>query len=245
MVNFKELKFRIRDFLRFDQKELFNLLLISLAAAFIFSFNDWGAQTFNLATGLTNLFLLFIASIIIVLFRFTLQKIYALSLGYKATFGIWYNGLLYSLIIVFFTLGRLPLIMMGKLDLKFLSKQRIGEKRYGFSYVQNAYMEIVGPFANLLIAIPFAIFSLAFPQSYFFANALQITIFMGFFSFLPFNNLGGLAMFFGSRPIYYTSIIAYTILALLLMAKLKASIIAVIIIVFIFAIIYTLLSSEK
>ena len=138
MVSSQELKERVKEFYKFEKQELASLGIAVLITAFIFSFRDWGDDFFDFIVGLTNLILTLLITAFTFAFRISCQKIYALSQGYKVEFKVWNLGLLIALIVAFFSNGILPLVLGGSVVAALMVKQRLGEFRYGFSYLDNA-----------------------------------------------------------------------------------------------------------
>ena len=157
MVSTTELKARVQEFLRFNKQEVSGLVVAILVTAFIFSFRDWGAETFDLAIGLKNLTLMIFATSLSFIFRLSCQKIYGLTEGYKAEFKVWWAGLAIALGLAFISLGRIPVVIIGSMVTIFMIKHRLGEFRYGFSYWNNAMIALWGILGTMFMAILFAI----------------------------------------------------------------------------------------
>ena len=202
MVSFPELRSRIQEYFSFSRKELLPLVAAIFIMAFIFSFRDWGGEQLDVSLGVAHLFLALIIVAISFFIRFSWQKIYALSQGYRATVKVWWLGLIIALLVAFISLGRLPLVLIGTVAVAFLERQRLGEFRYGFSYEQNGRIAFWGIAANLVLAILFAVGLYFSPDSYFFSKGVLLNLAMAFFSLLPIPQLDGLAIFFGSRVLY-------------------------------------------
>ena len=92
MASQQELQSRIKEFFRFSRQEISGLVAAVLITAFIFSFRDWGKESFEFLTGLTNLFIMLIIASLSFLFRLSCQKVYALGQGYRAEFKVWWTG---------------------------------------------------------------------------------------------------------------------------------------------------------
>ena len=86
MASQRELYARIQQYFRYSRQELTGLMAVILVLGFIFSFRDWGADTFDPGTGFAHLLAVIIIAAITVFFRTACQKIYGLSEGYKAEF---------------------------------------------------------------------------------------------------------------------------------------------------------------
>ena len=195
MVSWPELKSRVRDFYTFSPQEIIGLALSTVVTAFIFSFRDWGGAQFNLLTGLYHFLLLFLAAGIIFTFRFSCQKWYGLSEGYKVEYKPWWTGLVIALVICFLSRGLIPLVLIGGVFVIFMSKQRLGEFRYGFSYWQNGTISLWGIYSVMITAILFTIGLRYFPQSYFFEKGVFISLITGLLTLLPLPQQEGLNVY--------------------------------------------------
>ena len=245
MVRFKELKARVADDFRFERREILTLLAAIFLTAFIFSFSDWGEDSFNAVAGLKNLFSTLIVVLISLSVWISFQKIYALSEGYKSNYKIWWPGLGISLLVAFISFGRFPLPLIGGTRTSFISRQRLGEFRYGFSNYDNAVICFFGIVANLLLAVLFSVGLHYFSQSYFFLKGLMFNLSMAFFSLLPLPRFNGLNIFFGSRLLYYVSISLILLFAVLLLSKTTIGLVISILVGLISTIIFLLTYPEK
>ena len=148
-------------------------------------------------------------------------------------------------VVGFLSVGFLPLILVGGVVTSFMVKQRLGEFRYGFSYIDNAIISFWGVIGNMIMAIIFAVGLFAFPQSYFFSKGLILNLMMGFCALLPFPQLDGLKIFFGSRVLYFLGIGMVLLASVLLLTRSKLGLIMAIAIGSITGIVYMLKGSEK
>ena len=245
MVSTQEIHSRIKDFYRISKHERLGLIASIILLAFMFSFRDWGEDTLDLTIGLTNFSLILIIATISLLFRVTCQKIYALSQGYKAEFKVWWPGLTISLITIFLSKGRLPLILLGTITATFMVKQRLGEFRYGFSYFENGMISFWGLLGSLIIAILFALGLYAFPNTYFFEKGLIIILILAAITLIPLPQLEGLAIFFGSRAQYFFGWIVVAVASILLLTQTLIGLIIAISLGLIAAFGYYMISSQK
>jgi hypothetical protein len=245
MVSAKELQSRIKDFFNFSWQEISGLIAAVLLTGFIFSFRDWGDTSFDFIVGLYHLFAVFVIAGLSFAFRISCQKIFALSQGYKAEFKVWWVGLVIMIVVGFLSVGFLPLILVGGVVTSFMVKQRLGEFRYGFSYIDNAVISFWGVIGNMIAAIIFAVGLFAFPQSYFFSKGLILNLMMGFCALLPLPQLDGLKIFFGSRVLYFLAIGTVLLASVLLLTRSKLGLIMAIVIGSIAGIVYVLKGSEK
>lgn len=219
MVRGEELRARIKDHFSFERQELSILIPAIFLTAFMFSFRDWGTTNFNFWAGLEN----YIVVAIIIGFsffaRFSWQKIYALKDGYRAEFKGWWLGILITLLLTLISKGNLPLVLIGGVVSSLMIHQRLGEFRYGFSYLDNAKISFQGIVANLFLALLFSIGLYFAPESYFFSKGLWLNWIMALCSALPLPQLDGLNIYFGSRPLYYSALAIVAIFGILLLTR--------------------------
>ncbi len=244
MVNYKELVFRIKEFFRFNRQELTGLAAAIIVTAIIFSFRDWGEESFNLTLGLVHLLTVAVVILISFFFRISCQKVYALNSGYKAEFKVWWVGLVIALVLSFVSMGYVPLILVGSMVASLMVRQRLGEFRYGFSYKQNALISLWGIFGNLMLAGLFALGLFALPENYFFYKGLTLNLIMAFCSLIPLPQLDGLSIFFGSRGWYFTALISVLLASALLLSQTKLGLIIAIVLGAIAGIIAIITGSE-
>ncbi len=251
MTSFIEIAHRVQRFLRFSKQELSSIIILTLVTAFIFSFRDWGGTEFNFAIGLQNFITLIVVAAITILFKLSCQKIYGLSVGYKAEFKIWWTGLVLVLILAFITIGHVPLILAGTMVTALMVKQRLGEFRYGMAYEENAWVGLWGVYGCLILAILFSIGAYYLPESYFFSKGVILTLIFAITSLIPIPQLDGLNIIWGTRFHYGLALFASLLAPLLLLSHkinlvpLKTGLILAIILGLIGGIIYILLMSEK
>ncbi len=217
MVSMQELRSRIAEYLRFSKQEVSSLIIAVLATTLIFAFDD-GRATFSWGPWISN----FIAVLVIVAFtifvKYLIQKSAALAEGYTAEFKLWWIGIGIALIVGLITSGKVALVLIGGVATTFISRHRLGEFRYGFSYEDNAMVSMMGVVANILLAIFFAVL-LYFTHYRLFALALNLNIIMGVLSLLPFPQLDGLQIFWGSRAWYYIIVVTMLLFGVLLLSK--------------------------
>tara|TARA_Y100000310_G_scaffold336431_1_gene420961 strand:- start:862 stop:1599 length:738 start_codon:yes stop_codon:yes gene_type:complete len=245
MVIRKELISRIKSQFSFNKQELIGISASILIVSFIFSFRDWGEETFNLLLGLSNFVTVLIVAAITFFLRLSFQKIYGLSKGHKPVFNVWWAGLLISLFVAFLSNGYIPLIFAGTMVSAFVVKQRLGEFRYGQSYNVMGIIAFIGIIANLTLATLGSVGLYFIPGSYFFQKMIILNLVMAFCSLLPLPWLGGMAIFFGSRVLYVTTIAITFLVSALLITRTRIGLIMVIFLGTLVAIINSLISSDK
>lgn len=221
-----ELITRCERRLRFSKKELTQLTITVLVAAFILSFRKWGGEVFNIGEGLTNLILIAIITFISFIIHFLAQKIVALTLGYVSEYRYWLNGLLISLIVCFFTYGYFPLFFTGSLWHEIVPKLRLGVFRGGVKHRDIGYISFAGPLSNIIIVSLLAPIYLA-TESSFIHTIILINLLIAIFSLLPIptfekirqfkGGTTGLYLFIASRWVFVLVFVAFLAFAALIL----------------------------
>ncbi|MEK6904965.1 MAG: hypothetical protein AABX24_01050, partial [Nanoarchaeota archaeon] len=171
--------------------------------------------------GLGNLIVVSIIVAVSFFVRFSWQKIYALKEGYVAQFKGWWAGILIALVLTLVTNGRAPLVLIGGVVSSLMIRHRLGEFRYGFSYLDNAKISYHGVIANLILALFFAVGLYFFPENYFFSKGLLFNWIMALCAAFPLPQLDGLNIYFGSRAYYYVTLALVAIFGILLLTQTK------------------------
>ncbi len=136
-----------------SSKEALHALVTSIVAGFVISFDDWGAETVNVAAGIQN----FILGTVFVLFALSIQivamKLVAVWKGYTVEYSMWKLGLLFSLLVTFLTNGIIPLFFTGSIDGNVIKRQRVGTYMPRFKNWEFGLISLAGPLSNLFLAL--------------------------------------------------------------------------------------------
>ena len=219
MVRGEELRARIKDYFSFEKQELTILIPAIFITAFMFSFRDWGETSFQFWSGFGNLIVVSIIAAISFFARTSWQKVYALKEGYLAQFKGWWIGILVALVLTLVTNGKVPLVLLGGVVSSLMIRHRLGEFRYGHSYLDNAKISYHGIVANIHLAALFSIGLYFAPDSYFFTKGLMLNWIMALCSSFHLPQLDGLNIYFGSRVLYYATIAMIAVFGILLLTK--------------------------
>ncbi len=198
-----EFLFRIKRFLRFDPNEIKHIIISVLVMAFIWGFDD-KSPTFNFSHWLLNFARVCVFIAIVIIIHITTQKLFALSNGYRAEYRSWTVGLILGVILTLLTIGKFRyLLMPGGIVLYHMTRQRIGDFRYGLNTYQSGLIAATGPFANLFFAMMIKtsqwIFNIKSP---FLDEMFVFTLVFVFTMSLPIPPLPGVLMFFASKIVY-------------------------------------------
>jgi len=149
MAEILDLMDKIKMHYKFTQHELRGLIIAILVMAFVFSYDEWGpGSTFVFSVGIYNFFNAVLIAALSILVHDAGQRIWALAIGYRLEFKMWYFGLIISLVAALITKGSLPLIIPAGFMLHHLAGHRLGFFRYGINYFGQAMVALAGPLSN-------------------------------------------------------------------------------------------------
>jgi len=207
---------KFRHYFRFSKQEIEAAIISVCLLAFIVSFQEWGGQTFELGTGLFNLFIAIIIVGFVLGTQIIVTKLQSLKVGYRAEFKIWWYGLAIGLILVFLTRGKLWFLAPGGFFFHHLATHRLGWFRYGLNMKETAISCLAGSFATLMIAVVARLLLFVMPESIILGKILTFSLWIALFSMLPFAPLTGSRVFFFSRLTYFFILGVYIGAAILL-----------------------------
>ncbi|MBI2665184.1 hypothetical protein HYX12_01015 [Candidatus Woesearchaeota archaeon] len=244
MVSKQENIARIKEHYRFNRDEILALLTAAILTGFIFSFRDWGDQ-FNLAVGLTNVVLGTLSASLLFFIRYTSQKWYGLFEGYNVTFKPWWTGMGIALILAFLTRGYLPLILIGGVSVAVMTRQRMGEYRYGFSYWNNGIIALWGIYSVLIAGILFGLGLYFWPGNYFFNKGLWMSLIFGFCTLIPIPQTDAFSIYYAKPWLYTVAILLMVVASMLLLSKTLIGLVICIIGGLMVAAVYMAIGSDK
>jgi hypothetical protein len=195
---------RIKEYFKFEKREVTGIVISVLIIAFILSFKDWGTEKFDVVSGVNNLAATILIVSLAYIVHVSVQKIYALKMGYLAEFQYSLYGLIIGLVLCFASNGFLFFLGSGEVQLRHVPRWRVGKFRYGLNYWDYAKISFAGPMANVFLAIFFKM--LSWTGSPLIEKAILANILIAIFSLVPVPGNDGLNLFFGSKPFYAFSV---------------------------------------
>ncbi len=196
-MNWIEFKDRFNRFGWFTKKEVWNVFLLVLAFAFIFSFDMWGGAVFDAQEGFMNLIIMFILVAIVVLVHHFVQRIVCVLFGFRPVHSIWWPGLIFSLLLIVLSNGMLLFFIGSVFRIQMRDVQRIGWLRYGLNVKQQGLIAMSGNVALILLIGFLKLFSVV-PDSFMY-NTIIFSILFVFFNMIPWPHSDGCCMLLGSR----------------------------------------------
>lgn len=177
------------EFLKFDLKEVWALVLFSLLTGFLFSFNDWGTNTFSLSEGLLNLQKAIISVFVVTFTVVLLIKLIAINKGFyvKIRFNVILT--LFSFLITFLFFGIVSFPAFLNYMFEYDEKIRFGEPKIMPLYEDYSKISSLVLMFNILLSL--VLFFMFSHEKYFFQiafsqifNVLPVPFIPGYYAFI-------------------------------------------------------------
>jgi len=144
--------------LSFSKKEIQQIIVTVLVIAFVWSFNKWGDETFDVVQGLVNFGLGALFALVSMVANQIGQRLVAVHYGYDPIYEYGVLGLMIALVIAFASRGILIFFLPGGINIRHLAASRLGEFRYYTNDSEWAKVGFMGPFMNIVFAIILSLF---------------------------------------------------------------------------------------
>ncbi|MBN2112415.1 M50 family metallopeptidase [Candidatus Woesearchaeota archaeon] len=209
----------VKRYFRFSRQELKALAIVVLVFAFIFSYNEWGYEKFDIFVGLGNFFRAIIIVALGIFIHEAGQRLAALKVGFKTEVKVWWYGIIIALLLAILSNGKLLFFAATGVWIHHLAVHRLGYFRYGPNVQAFGIIALMGPIANILVAtlVKFLQVNLhlipmdsVFAQKFFLFSWLFAVL-----NLLPIPPLDGSRLLFYSRLTYafiFGSIAGYLVL---------------------------------
>ncbi len=222
-------RYSLKRYFKVSQKEWLSILLVAATIAFIFSYNDWGDKSFDLAAGLTALTLDFLGALLVMVTHVLVNKAIAIYYGVWSDYEHYGLGLLVGVFIAFLSFGYLPFWITGYFRYKSIPNLRIGKFRGTLVKPWEEGLITAGViFTHILLTIPLGtLYNLT--HIHFFLTLVALNLLTALYTLLPLpliqttnvyqvymsrlesmeGNLPGFDLFWAS-PSYYFGILFLT-----------------------------------
>jgi Zn-dependent protease len=211
---------KLNRYFWFTREELTSFCIVVLGLSFIYSWDQWGVDRFDLALGFKNYLFAALLIAITVFIHHAGQRMMALKLGLRAEQRLWWHGIIIGLILVLVTDGKVKFLAATGTLAYMLPIHRLGAFRYGPNLTTIAKIVLAGPILNILFSALIKGLEWAGMLSPELGSQLFV-LNIGFaaWNLLPIPPLDGIKVFFYSRLTYVFlagSIISYVLLIYLL-----------------------------
>lgn len=211
---------------KFTGKEIFDLILSILTIGFVFSFNNWGVDTFEPSVGIINFIRASILAAMALVTHIYIQKITAKKYQQEIEYKIWYVekipfsvfkadwpdlkipfvkriplGILIPLFIAFISNGEWLFLSVASFTFLHL-KPRMSKEFPLLTDYEEAKIAASGPLGNVFLAVILKLLSLTISLN----QAIQMNLLIALYHLIPLPGLSGIKIWFGDR-LYYVFIL--------------------------------------
>jgi len=219
----------------FTKKEIKSITIIAIVLSFLFSFRQWGTNSFDFATGLFNWLKFLFFVILSLIIHESFHKFIANKHGATSEMSIWnikrYGfkpgqrikknflgiisipiGIIISIILIFISNGYFIFAALDHSVFKPDKLKRIKHKLSELTHFESATIALAGPLISLFLALLFTSLGLS--------EIAKVNYYLAIYSLLPLPSLDGGKIFLGSRTLYISSLI-FTVLSIILIQVLS------------------------
>lgn len=175
-----------------SKEEIKQILITAGMIAFVWAFDDWGGDTFNLFAGIFNTLMSALFALICIFFNQIGQRIVAIYYGYDPVYEYGMMGLMLAIVVTFASRGILLFFLPGGINLRHLTASRLGEFRYYTNDWEWAKVGFMGPFMNMLLAIMLS----PFKSNFWVSQLMFMSILFAIYAVIPLPQNLGLYLFY-------------------------------------------------
>jgi len=231
---------KLKRYFGFSQKEILGIIIAIVFCALVFSIDMWGYtaakgtvdlndrwvyvlsedeenyDVLDYRYGLSNLFYALLIAVVTILIHHTIQRMLGIAVGFKPEHKLLKLAILASVILALFSNGFIKFMAPTGLMLYHLTKQRLGEFKYGLNFWTLGYVGLFGPISAVMLAIIFKVLLSMNPENIILESAMMFNLWFAASNLLPIPPIDGSHMFYASRPFYVFSSVGLLAVILLL-----------------------------
>ncbi|MBI4145736.1 hypothetical protein HY489_00170 [Candidatus Woesearchaeota archaeon] len=208
---------KLRNYFWFSSKELVPFLIVVFGLSLIESWDLWGVQRFDFLFGLSNWLNAFLLVGITVFVHHAGQRMMALALGFRAEHRLWWNGLLFGLILAMLSGGNVKFLAATATMEFLLPIHRLGAFRHGANIGTLGKIALAGPVFNVLFAVLIkGLGAVGWLSPVVASQLFSLNIAFALWNLLPIPPLDGAKVFYWWRLLYFLlfwTFIVYAVLA--------------------------------
>jgi hypothetical protein len=217
LLTLNDLKYNMQQYFAFSREEMQGIIIAIIGMSIIIGFND-GAPSFELFNWTRNLISVILIVALAYLAQESAKRIVGLWWGYRVEYKVFYPGLILGFMITVMTLGKywwLWILIPSGIMLHTIEGQRLGYFRHFLRYWDVGVVALMGPLANIVLALIFKSLYLLMPGNILLDLAVKINIMLAIGTLLPIPPVAGHNILYASRWMYFVTLgIAITLAVL-------------------------------
>ncbi len=193
---------------RFKGHEIAGLFYTALTLGFVMTFTMWGTgETPNPMVGFPNLILYSLIILLILLYRESVRKFFAVNTGVRAEFRFWSYGAIGSIIVAILTNGIVTLYWAGNAFYELLEVHRLGRFRYGMTQLIQTNMALASIMSTMGLAIALKMIKVGFNiTNPMLDQFIWFCILLSLLCLVPLPRLDGMDMLFRARIVWFSMV---------------------------------------
>ncbi|MGV8169085.1 MAG: hypothetical protein ACP5N3_03435 [Candidatus Nanoarchaeia archaeon] len=200
-------KYALRMAFKFSKAEFWPFILAVVISGFILGFRSffyWDADILlmDTAKGLSSSIYYSIIFLVLYFLFVAGQKFIAAYMGYECTLDIWKYGPVIGIFITFMTLGLVPFLYLGGVQLKENPNMRLGKYRHYLNVKDLMYVGLAGPLVLIMFLILIVDPLYFATSSSIFHDMMIAATWILLFSALPLPKTNGINILWKSRLIW-------------------------------------------
>lgn len=195
----------IKKRFKYTPTELLFMIIASLLAGFILSFNKWGVEgQIDIGFGIFNLILSIIIIALNLFLSFSVIKYAGIKMGHKISYTFGKFSSLISLFTAFLSNGYVPFFSPGTFKSEIIPRIRHGHIPAGLNLADLSKLTILGTLTNLGIALiaKILMISPAITGNYVINRIMILSLLFAVMTIIPAPEFGGFYIVYASRLVY-------------------------------------------
>ena len=205
MLTLNDLKYNMQQYFAFNREELQGFIIAIIGMSIVVGFND-GAPSFEFLHWMQNLISVVLIVALAYLAQESAKRILGLWWGYRVEYKVFYPGLILGFMITVMTLGKywwMWILLPGGIVLHTIEGQRLGYFRHFLRYWDLGVVALMGPLANIALALLFKSLYVMMPGNMLLDLAVKINIMLAIGTLLPIPPMAGHNILYASRWLYF------------------------------------------
>jgi len=219
LLTLNDLRYNMQQYFAFNREELQGFIIAIIGMSIVVGFNDGAPPPFDFLHWSLNFFSVLLIIALAYLAQESVKRIMGLWWGYRVEYKVFYPGLILGFMITVMTLGKywwLWILIPSGIMLHTIEGQRLGYFRHFLRYWDVGVVALMGPLANIALALLFKFLYVLMPTNTLLDLAVKINIMLAIGTLLPIPPMAGHNILYASRWLYFMALgIAITLAVLL------------------------------
>jgi len=206
LLTLNDLRYNMQQYFAFNREELQGVIIAIIGMSIIIGFNDGAPPPFDFLRWAGNLISVILIVTLAYLAQESAKRVMGLWWGYRVEYKVFYPGLVLGFMITVMTLGKYWfwwILLPSGIVLHTIEGQRLVYFRHFLRYWDLGVVALLGPLANILLALFFKFLYILMPTNTLLDLAIKINIMLAIGTLLPIPPMAGHNILYASRWLYF------------------------------------------